>query len=402
MLCLLMAMMSSANAWDRLSVFDEITQIVEADFYDPNLGGLDWPAVAAEYRSRVDNNMSRASFASLIKQMLLQLNASHTLYLTRDDPRWYQLVGIFVDHNEELQHALEPYLADGAPTFIGIGVMLTQRDDDYFVGGVLDGFPASTSGLQVGDRIVSADGQPFHPINSFLGRLGRPTDLLVERTPGNKLTIRVTPQLIDGRTMFETAMRASSRLIDEEGARVGYIRAWSYAGRRYSTYHKILVGELLNGTLRDAEGLVLDLRGGWGGADLTYLNIFVDDNIKASVIDRDGSTSEFSLGWDKPVVLLVDEGSGSGKELYAYGFRKLNKGLIVGERTAGAVLSAYLYGLADGSVLYLPLSDVVVEGQRLEGVGVEPDIHVPFDPIYTSGQDPQLERAIEEVRKQIR
>lgn len=51
--------------------------------------------------------------------------------------------------------------------------------------------------------------------------------------------------------------------------------------------------------------------------------------------------------------------------------------------------------LQDGALLYLAGEDVRVDGHRLEGVGVAPDIEVPFDIRYADGQDPQLEKAFE-------
>jgi C-terminal processing protease CtpA/Prc len=38
---------------------------------------------------------------------------------------------------------------------------------------------------------------------------------------------------------------------------------------------------------------------------------------------------------------------------------------------------------------------VLVDGQRLEGVGVMPTIAVPFSLAYAQGQDPQLDRAVD-------
>jgi carboxyl-terminal processing protease len=37
---------------------------------------------------------------------------------------------------------------------------------------------------------------------------------------------------------------------------------------------------------------------------------------------------------------------------------------------------------------------VRVDGERLDGIGVDPTIAVPFDPRYAAGSDPQLDRAI--------
>lgn len=103
---------------------------------------------------------------------------------------------------------------------------------------------------------------------------------------------------------------------------------------------------------------------------------------------------KFESAWDEPVVLLVDEGSRSGKKVFAHGFGALGLGPIVGETTAGAVLAGRINALADGSLLYVAVADKRVNGVRLEGRGGAPDIEVPFDPAFAEGRDPQLDRAI--------
>ena len=92
--------------------------------------------------------------------------------------------------------------------------------------------------------------------------------------------------------------------------------------------------------------------------------------------------------------MLVNEGSRSGKEILAYGFRRYGIGPVVGTKTAGALVGGTLRVMNDGSILYLAYVDVQVDGIRLEGVGVEPDIEVPFLLEYAEGADPQKERAI--------
>lgn len=389
---LLLAVSLSATAEDWPALFDEATAIVEARFFDPAMNGLDWPAVTASYRQRLEADMDREAFAALFNELLAELEASHTRLYTRDEPAWYQLAGVFVDGYAPLAKALAPWLVDGAPVYHGIGVQLERRAQGWFVTGVLNGFPASEAGVLLGDRLVSADGARFHPIRSFAGRAGEGVALTVERRPGETQTVTVTPAALDGRTMFETAMRESTRTVALGSAAIGVIRPWSWAGQRYQD---ILVGELLNGSLRDADALVLDVRGGWGGASPRFLNLFVDRHVEAGSTGRDGTTMSFASGWSRPVVLLTDERSRSGKELIAHGFRSLGKGPIVGERTAGAVVAGRISALSDGSLLYVASADVAVDGKRLEGVGVAPDIEVPFDPAFAAGRDIQLDRAIE-------
>ena len=112
-------------------------------------------------------------------------------------------------------------------------------------------------------------------------------------------------------------------------------------------------------------------------------------------IARDGTRREIDFQWRKPVALLVNGGSRSGKEVFAYGFRKHRIGSVVGSRTAGAVVGGRPFLVEPGMLLYLAVLDVRVDGERLEGRGVTPDVEVPFEVPYAAGADPQLEAALE-------
>jgi carboxyl-terminal processing protease len=180
------------------------------------------------------------------------------------------------------------------------------------------------------------------------------------------------------------------RVIEHEGQRLGYVRIWSYARRQY---HRVLVEELARGGLKDVDGLVLDLRGGWGGARPEYTELFVGGAPIMSFVGRDGREAFASFRWRRPVVVLVDEGTRSGKEVVAYGLQRQDVP-VVGTRTAGALLAARGFLLSDGSLLVLAVSDVRVEGERLEGRGVVPDVEVSFRLPYAAGRDPQLDAAL--------
>lgn len=390
LLVLVALVAAPAAATDRLAVFDEVADLVERRFFDPGLNGLDWTAVASQHRARVTADMDREAFAAEVNAMLARLETSHTRFVTKDSPVWHQLVGIFASRSGPLARALAPHMTGGAPLYDGIGILTETRPDGTFVTGVLEGHPAHEAGMLKGDRLVTVEGVAFHPIRSFEGRSGQQVSVTVERRPGETVTLSVTPDRLDGRTLFRKAMRESARIIEQDGKRIGYIHAWSYAG---NVFQEILANAVLYGPLKDADALVLDVRDGWGGANPTYLQLFSDRAMNFTTTRRDGRKTRFASAWDKPVVLLVNEGSRSGKELIAYGFRMLGKGPIVGERTAGAVVAGRLNVLSDGSLLYLAVADVTIDGRRLEGTGVEPDIAVPFDPAYAAGADPQLERA---------
>jgi carboxyl-terminal processing protease len=111
--------------------------------------------------------------------------------------------------------------------------------------------------------------------------------------------------------------------------------------------------------------------------------------------DRRGNIEFVGVKWRKPVVMLINGGTRSGKEVLAFGFKQYRLGEVIGTRSAGAVLAATAFLMSNGNLLLLAVADVLVDGQRLEGGGVTPTIEVPFDPAYAAGMDPQLDRAVE-------
>ena len=217
--------------------------------------------------------------------------------------------------------------------------------------------------------------------------------LKIRRTADGPATeLRVEPQNIDPGDTFESALKDSARIIEVNGRRIGYVHVWSYAGQNYQELLEDLLSE---GALKDADALIWDLRDGWGGARPRFLSVFDPHGPTMRITDRDGDTHLENYRWRKPVALLINNGSRSGKEVLAYGFKKNGYGQVIGERTAGALLAATAFMLSDGSLLMLAVEDASIEGERLEGKGVTPTIEVPFDIRYAAGKDPQLEKAIE-------
>ena len=180
-------------------------------------------------------------------------------------------------------------------------------------------------------------------------------------------------------------------MIEAGGKRIGYIRIWSYAGRQYQD---ALEAELASGKLKDADAVIWDLRDGWGGAQPDFLDIFNPRGPVMTVTDRNGGQDIVNFRWRKPVALLVNAGTRSGKEVLTFGFKKYGFGEVIGERTAGALLAARAFLLSDDSLMIVAVDDVTVDGERLEGRGVDPTIRVPFDLPYAAGRDPQLDRAL--------
>lgn len=382
---------SSAKDAQFTSTLNQVWQEVNNNFFDQKFNGINWNSKRDEYKNRVASAQSIEEASVVINQMLSELNTSHTRFYSKLEPAYYQLLGIFNDRGFSKQ--IKKVFPDGKIDYPGIGIFSKDFNKKTFVTGILDNSPAAKAGLKVGDEILTVDGKPYQPIQSFAEKVGQEVKLSIQRTPDAKsLELTVIPKKLDPNTLFVTAMKDSIKIIERNNKKIGYVHIWSYAGDKYQ---EILVNEITYGKLKDADALILDLRDGWGGADPNYLNIFTEKVPVITKIARDGTKQNQDAQWRKPVVMLVNQGSRSGKEILAYGFKKYKLGTLIGTKTAGAVVGGSPFLLEDGNLLYLAVVDVLVDGERLEGKGVVPDIEVPFTLEYAQGQDPQLEKSVE-------
>jgi carboxyl-terminal processing protease len=378
-----------ANALpDGIGTFEGVWQTVRDRFYDPHLNGLDWSAVRERYRAGAAQATSDVRLAGVINDMLSKLHASHTHYYTTDDPEYYQLAGIFAGALR--RRGLDRAFPGGRISYPGIGILSHPgASGGSVITGVIEGTPAEKASLLRGDEIISADGAPFEPVRSFRDKVGKQVILTVRRA-GAPQQLPVTPIEIEPNKMFLEGMRASARIFQANGRRIGYVHVWNYAGYAYQEALERLLSE---GVLKDADALIWDLRDGWGGAVPVYLDLF---NLRAptmQVTDRSGGHAFENVKWRKPVAMLVNGGTRSGKEVLAYGFKKYRIGEVIGTQTEGAVLAATAFLIGRG-LLLLAVEDVQVDGVRLEGVGVAPTIEVQAGPPSAGETDPQLSRAV--------
>jgi carboxyl-terminal processing protease len=381
---------TAEQAKSDTKVYDEVWELARKRFYDAKMLGLDWKAIGDEHRAAYAAAETDAERSAAINAMLGALGSSHTHHYTKDETAYYELVDIFSYH---LRHDIPRHLGSRTVSYPGIGMFTKTIDGKIFVSAIYPGLPADKAGLRVGDEIISADGKPFGPVASFRSKKGELVELKVRRTAdATPFNIAVRPTSIEPDEVFEQAITDSARIIEANGRRIGYVRVWNYAGEKYQS---ALIDVLNDGKLKDADALIWDLRDGWGGAQPRYLNIFNPYGPTLTLTDRDGDTHTANFRWRKPVALLINEGTRSGKEVLTYGFKKNGFGPVIGERTAGALLAGTAILLSDGSLLILAVNDAAVDGVRLEGDGVAPTVEVPFDIRYANGKDPQLDKAVE-------
>lgn len=371
-------------------VFDEAWVLVRENFYDPDLHGVDWRAVHDELLPLAERADSAGALSAVIHNALGRLGASHTHHYHPGEASFYELLDIFnPDGLDPGEHSLLPA---GPVTYVGIGIATREIGGRVFVAEVYATGPADRAGLLVGDEIVGVAGEPWRGVLSFAGREGEPTEIAIRREGPDapERVVSVRPARIQPRESFLADTNASARIVEHDARRVASIRVLSYA---HPDYHDAVMQHIQT-DFADADALVLDIRGGWGGANTEYLAMRNPLVPEFEMRPRGKDWVSFLPAWRKPMVLLVDGGTRSGKELLAYALKEHHAATLVGARTAGAVLGGRPYILADGSVLYLAVADARVDGVRLEGVGVEPDVAVESTLEYSGGVDAQWEAAV--------
>jgi len=377
--------------------FDEVVALVEAQLYDPSRLDAAWHAAVAAHRERWNRMSVAQDRARELRSLLATLGLSHTALYTPEQPAWAELMDLF--REGPTRGAIARFFSDGVVRYDTIGIVATELDGAHFVADVFDGSPAAQAGVLAGDRILAAAELPRTSDVRDRQDSRVVQRLLLQRTESEETgpVLDVERIRIEPEEMYLSAQRASARVIERASRRVAYVHLRSWASERFQS---LLEEQLLHGELADAEALVLDLRGGWGGANADYLSLFDARMPELAMTSRSEPPEQIRSAWTKPVVLLVDGSTRSGKEVIAHAFKRHHIGPLVGERTAGAVLGGRPFVLKDGSLLMLAVSDVLVDGERLEGIGVEPDIVVPRELPYSAGRDPQLEAALDEAARQ--
>jgi carboxyl-terminal processing protease len=339
----------------------EVVDLVRDLFMDAEKAAR-WAERHAGYAEGIAD---RAAFRDETRRILAELETSHTQYYTPEDSGYHDLLAIFEQ------------VLKRDPTRESLGMVTANG----FVVKLFADSPAEHAGLRRGDRIVSERLEKRDIVLEVQSRPDEPPRTVQLRT------WRRNPR----EEWFEDQKRGS-RVIDHKGKRIAYVPIWSCAGGGPMEGLELWLGSSLSA---GAEALIVDFRGGWGGCDPGFVTLFDPAAPDLVQIDREGQRTTWSPTWRKPLAVLIDGGTRSGKEVVARALQRSKRATLVGERTAGAVVAGQPHLLADDSLLFLAVHDIEVDGERLEGVGVKPDVEVPAGLEFAEGRDPQLERALE-------
>ena len=379
-------------------VFDRAVELVVDHFHDVSALDRFGMAVRREIEDRdepltADSPDARVDEA--IDTVLASLEASHTGRYQADTIDYFELIDIFrFGVRRDMRRLFPP---EGEASYPGIGMIAPPGSGPRFVTDVYDGSPADRAGILVGDEILTVDGAPYDEIESFRDKVDRTVEVRLRRSAGAEpITVKVAVERLRPLRTFAKAIENSVTVAEHDGREIGYLRLWTLSS---ADGMDVAARELAAGRLKDVDGLVVDLRGRWGGGQSDAAELFVGDTPPFRLIPRQGEDILANVRWHGPVVAIIDEGARSGLELFAYAL-KTNGIPLVGTRTAGALLAGRAYLLPDDSLLEVAVSDAIIgESERLEGRGVQPDIPVAFTLPYAAGRDPQLDSAMEEMRR---
>jgi tricorn protease len=154
------------------------------------------------------------------------------------------------------------------------------------------------------------------------------------------------------------------------------------------------------------DGLVIDERFNSGGQIPDRFIELLNRPMLSYWASRDGETQQWPpVAHRGAKTMLINGWSGSGGDAFPFYFREAKLGPLVGSRTWGGLIGiSGVPPLVDGGSVTVPTFRMFdVNGKWFaEGHGVEPDIKVDEDPAQLAkGVDPQLERAIQEVQRQM-
>lgn len=370
-------------------VFEEAWGAFGYNFYDPNMHGQDWNKLFRTFLPYTDKARSINDIATIIDEMIGDVNASHTGFYPRSD-------GDKIAYKAKAYLGLE--LDYSAPLEEGIRITRVYPNTRL----------ASFYQIQEGDILLEVDGNKIDkqsPIDSLLlNKAGKSIELKIQSAGEIKET-KITA--FSGREAYQMyydykVNRAKQQVEKLSQGKLGYIHVPAMGE---SDYDKFWIDVFRDNF--DKQGLVLDFRGNSGGRIHDKIISLLTKETYAYSTSRRYSLEkrpEPLRGIKVPTIVLVDERSFSDGEIFPIVYKELKLGKVVGIPSSGAVIGTWEYTLIDGSRMRMPGSGwYKLDGTNMEGSGAVPDIIVENTPNdLLQGKDKQLERAIHELLKEVK
>ena len=351
---------SAAISDSPKEVIDQVWQIVYRDYLDSSgtYSSSSWRQLRRTLLAKSYAGTGESYEA--IRGMLASLDDPYTRFL---DPKEFKEMQI--DTSGELRG-------------VGIQLSLDKETKELIVVAPIEGTPASRAGVQPKDVIVSIDGE------STRGMDTEDAVKLIRGPEGSKVVLGLRRQ---GAVISVTLKRARIEInavskslnISADGStKVGYIRLKQFNANASKEMRDAIKDHENSG----AEGYVLDLRSNPGGllqASIDIARQWLDEGTIVSTRTREGirdvRRATGNAITDKPLVILIDQGSASASEIVSGALQQNQRAKLIGEKTYGKGLVQAVRGLVDGSGMTVTVAKYLTpDGTDIHKNGIEPDV----------------------------
>ena len=369
---------------------DEVWQIINHQYVDTSFNNNDWLKIRQEYVKDASYTNQKDAYKA-IREMLGKLEDPYTRFM---NPEEFQ--NMRIDTSGQL-------------TGVGIQIAKDEESDKLIVISPIEDTPASKAGILAQDLIVEIDGKDTtgmdvnDAVQLIRGERGTQVTLTIERN-GNRSDYAIVREKIEIHPV-----RAHIR--DTSVGKIGYIRLNTFNEHAAKDMQKAIEAQ----EKEQVEGYVLDLRSNPGGLLYSSINIarmWLDEGTIVSTVNRKGISDKESAKnkalTDKPLVVLVNEGSASASEILSGALKDNKRATILGTQTFGKGLVQSVRPLGDGSGLAVTIAKYLTpNGTDINKEGIPPDVLVELNEeqlkeLYGGDRsnlgtevDPQFSKALE-------
>ena len=340
-------------------IIDQVWQIIYRDFldYSGKYNVEDWIKLRKEILSTKYLDSDEAYIA--IDNMLAKLDDPYTRFL---DPKEFNEMRI--DTTGELMG-------------VGIQISLDKDTNQIVVVAPIKDSPAFFAGIKPKDVILSVDGKLIDglsidsTVKLIRGERGTKVNLGIKR---GKKVLKISLK----RDRIELDVVDSRINYSDLGYKIGYLRLKQFNAKSPKEMSSS-IKEIEN---QNPLGYVLDLRSNPGGlleASIEIARQWINTGIIVSTKTKDGikeiRRAKGRAITNKPVVVLIDEGSASASEILSGAIKDNKRGILVGKKTFGKGLVQSVRSLTDGSGLTVTIAKYLTpSGKDINKNGIEPDI----------------------------
>jgi tricorn protease len=378
--------------WNQ--IFDEAWRINRDYFYDPKMHGADWPAMRKKYAEFLPHLATRGDLDRVIRWMLSELAVGHSYLFPgeRLHERKPVPVGLLGADYE---------IANGRYRFKKVFGGLNWTPN------LRSPLTAPGVGVKAGDYLLAVRGVDLKPPTEIYSLFENAADKSIEITVGpnadgkDSRTVTVEPVADESALRNDDWVQGNLRKVHKAtGGRVAYIYVPNTAAQGHAYFKRYFFPQC------DKEAIIVDERFNGGGSVADYYIDHLRRPFTAMWATRYGEDIKTpGAAIFGPKVMLIDEMAGSGGDLLPWMFRQYKLGPLVGKRTWGGLVGLLGHPeLMDRGGVTVPNLAfwTTEEGFGIENVGVPPDIEVEQWPAEViAGKDPQLDKAIEVILKEL-